>query len=390
MKIELTAEQEAVKQRAYAAGLEFKEAAFQWDEEDAVDYRKVSDRFGELGFFGLTAPTEWGGQGGDCMDYLLAVSEAIRAAGSWIVGEPMFCTTGPGPSMIMLSDNQTLKDKYLRDVVTGEKGCAIALTEPLHGSDLTYLETTIEKDGDSYVINGSKSYVTGAIYNELYATFVRFDGIPGPRGIGAVVIDADAPGFSMSRGPVFLGTRSIPHGDVELKNCRIPAENLIIGPGEFPRLMTAFNMERLHNCAVSLGGMLCAYDEASEHVKERKQFGRPVIEFQHVYHTLTDVAVTIEAHKLFSYKAAANAIDGKFPQLQDVSMAKLYGGTNVPHVAMKCAELMGGKGVTSVTQTQRIVRDAVTNVVAGGAPAVLRNSIAAGLFPGYKFPQTKD
>ena len=390
MKIELSAEQESVKQRAYEAGLEFKEAAFQWDEEDAVDYRKVSDRFGELGFFGLTAPTEWGGQGGDCMDYFLAVSEAIRAAGSWIVGEPMFCTTGPGPSMIMLSDNQTLKDKYLRDVVTGEKGCAIALTEPLHGSDLTYLETTIEKDGDSYVINGSKSYVTGAMYNELYATFVRFDGIPGPRGIGAVVIESDAPGFSMSRGPVFLGTRSIPHGDVELDNCRIPAENLIIGPGEFPRLMTAFNMERLHNCAVSMGGMLCAYDEASEHVKHRKQFGRPLIEFQHVYHTLTDIALTIEAHKLLSYQAAANAIDGKFPQQQDVSMAKLFGGTKVPEVAMKCAELMGGKGVTSVTQTQRIVRDAVTNVVAGGAPAVLRNSIAASLFPGYKFPQTKD
>lgn len=390
MKIELSDEQEAVKKRAYEAGLEFKEAAFQWDEEDAVDYRSVSDRFGELGFFGLTAPTEWGGQGGDCMDYLLAVSEAIRAAGSWIVGEPMFCTTGPGPSMIMLSDNQTLKDKYLRDVVTGKKGCAIALTEPQHGSDLTHLETTIEKDGDSYVINGSKSYVTGAMYNELYACFVRFDGIPGPRGIGAVIIESDAPGFSMSRGPVFLGTRSIPHGDVELNNCRVPAENLIIGPGEFPRLMTAFNMERLHNCAVSLGGMLCAYDEASEHVKERKQFGRPVIEFQHVYHTLTDVAITIEAHTLLSYRAAANAHDGKFPQMQDVSMAKLFGGTKVPEVAMKCAELMGGKGVTSVTQTQRIVRDAVTNVVAGGAPAVLRNSIAAGLFPGYKFPQTKD
>ena len=217
MSIALTPEQEAIKKRAYDAGLEYQEAAFKWDEEDAVDYRSVSDRFGELGFFGLTAPEEWGGQGGDCVDYLLAVSEAIRAAGSWIVGEPMFCTTGPGPSMLMLSDNQALKDKYLRDVVTGVKGCAIALTEPLHGSDLTYLETTAARDGDNIIINGSKSFVTGAMYNELYACFVRFDDIPGPRGIGAVVIEADAPGFSMSRGPVFLGTRSIPHGDVEVE-----------------------------------------------------------------------------------------------------------------------------------------------------------------------------
>ncbi|KFG90918.1 Acyl-CoA dehydrogenase domain protein [Sphingobium herbicidovorans NBRC 16415] len=389
MDLRLTPEQEDLKKRAYAAGLEFREAAFKWDEEDAVDYRAVSDRFGELGFFGLTAPKEWGGQGGDCMSYLLAVSEAIRASGSWIVGEPMFCTTGPGPSMIMLSESQALKDQYLRDVLTGKLGCAIALTEPAHGSDLTYLETTAVRDGDSWVVNGSKSYVTGAIYNELYATFVRFDGIPGPRGIGAVLIPADSPGFTMSRGPVFLGTRSIPHGDIELKDCRIPLENLIIGPGHFARLMTAFNMERLHNCAVSLGGMLCAYDEASEHVQQREQFGRPVIEFQHVYHTLADVAVTIEAHRLLSYKAAANAIDGKYPELQDVSIAKLFGGTRIPEVAMKCAELMGGKGVTSVTRTQRIVRDAVTNVVAGGAPAVLRNSIAAALFPGRKFPQTR-
>lgn len=389
MSTALTPEQEALKKRAYEAGLEYREAAFKWDEEDSVDYKAVSARFDELGFLGLTAPKEWGGKGGDCMDYLIAVSEAIRAAGTWIVGEPMFCTTGPGPSMLMLSDSQALKDKYLRDVVTGKKGCAIALTEPAHGSDLTHLETTIKKDGDSYIVNGSKSYVTGAMHNELYACFVRFDDIPGPRGIGAIVIEADAPGFSMSRGPVFLGTRGIPHGDVELKNCRVPAENLIIGPGEFPRLMTAFNMERLHNCGVSLGGMMCAYDEASEHVKTREQFGRPIIEFQHVYHTLANVAVTIEAHRLLSYQAARNAIDGKFPQMQEVTMAKLFGGTNITGVATQCAELMGGKGVTSVSRTQRIVREAVTNVVAGGAPAVLRNTIAAGLFPGYKFPQTR-
>lgn len=389
MNIDLSSAQQDVASRANAAGAEFREAAFQWDEEDKVDYRAVSDRFGELGFFGLTAPAEWGGQGGDCVDYFLAVSEAIRAAGSWIVGEPMFCTTGPGPSMLMLSDNPVLREKYVRDVVSGRKGCAIALTEPAHGSDLTHLETTATRDGDHFIINGSKNFVTGAMYNELYSTFVRFDGIPGARGVGAVVIESDTPGFSMSRGPVFLGTRSIPHGDVELRDCRIPAENLIVGPGEFARLMTAFNMERLHNCAVSMGGMLAAYDEASAYVQQREVFGRPVVEFQAVYHMLADIAVTIEAHRLLSYRAAANAIDGRFPRLQEVTMAKLFGGTNVPHVAMKCLEMMGGIGVTSKTVTQRIARDAMTNVVAGGAPAVLRNSIAQSLFPDRKFPQTR-
>lgn len=389
MSIELTPAQLDLKKRAYDAGAEFRQAAFEWDEQDFVDYRAVSDRFAELGFLGLTAPTEWGGKGGDCMDYLIAVSEAIRAAGSWIVGEPMFCTTGPGPSMLMLSDNEAIKQKYLRDVVSGRTGCAIALTEPKHGSDLTYLETRAVDDGDSYIVTGSKSFVTGAIYNELYACFVRFGDIPGAKGVGALLIEADSPGFTMTRGPIFLGTRGIPHGDVELVECRVPKENLIMGPGQFARLMTAFNMERLHNCAVSLGGMLCAYDEAAAHVQQREQFGRPLIEFQHVYHTLADVAVTIEAHRLLSYRAAGTAIDGLFPQMQAVSMAKLFGGTRVAEVAMKCVELMGGKGVTSVTATQRIVRDGVTNVVAGGAPAVLRNSIAASLFPDRRFPQTR-
>jgi len=385
----LTEAQQSLQKRAYEAGLAFREQAFKWDEEDKVDYRVVSDRFGELGFFGLTAPTEWGGQGGNCVDYLLAVSEAIRASGSWIVGEPMFCTTGPGPSMLMLSGNKALQDKYLRDVVTGRKGCAIALSEPDHGSDLTHLETTAKRDGDSWIINGKKSFVTGAIYNELYATFVRFDGIPGAKGIGAVVIESNTPGFSMSRGPVFLGTRSIPHGDLDIRDCRIPAENLIIGPGEFARLMTAFNMERLHNCAVSLGGMMGAYDEAAAYVQKREVFGRPVIEFQAVYHTLADVAVTIEAHRLLSHRAAENAVDGKFPRMQEVTMAKLFGGTNVPLVAMKCLELMGGVGVTNKSVSQRLARDAMTNLVAGGAPAVLRNSIAATLFPDRRFPQTR-
>jgi len=386
---ELSKYQQDLKQRAYAAGLEFRDLASRWDQEDAVDYKAVSDRMGQLGFFGLTAPKSVGGQGGNCVDYLLAVTEAIRGSGSWILGEPMFCTTGPGPSMIMFSENSVLAEKYLRDVVTGKLGCAIALTEPAHGSDLTHLETTAVLDGDSYVVNGVKSYVTGAMFNELYATFVRFDSIPGARGVGAILIESSMPGFSMTRGPEFLGTRGIPHGDVTLKDVRVPKENLIVGPGAFGKLMNAFNMERLHNCGVSLGGMTAAYDEVAEYVQRRHVFGRPIIEFQAVYHSLADMAVTIEAHRLLSLKAAAGAIDGRFPKMQEVTMAKLFGGTQVPHITAKCLELMGGFGVTKASITQRLARDAITNVVAGGAPAALRNSIAGTLFPDRKFRQTR-
>lgn len=388
MTLSLTARQEDVKKRAYAAGLEFREAAGRWDEENRCDYRKVAERMGELGFHGLTAPKEYGGQGGDCVEYILAISEVFRGSGSWIPGEPIFCTTGPGPSMLMLSENKAVKEKYLRDVITGRKGCAIALTEPNHGSDLTHLETTAVRDGDSYIINGSKAFVTGATYNECYATFVRFDDIPGARGVGAVLIEADSPGCLTERGPEFLGSRGVPHGDVKFTNVRIPADNLMFPAGQFAHMMSAFNMERLHNAAISLGCMMCAYDEASEYVQQRKVFGRPVIEFQAVYHTLADIAVTIEAQRHMAHHAAETAIDGRYPRMMEVTMAKFFGGTQVPVIVMRCLEIMGGIGVTKKYVTQRVYRDAITNLVAGGAPAVLRNSIAAGLFPNYKFRQT--
>ncbi len=387
--MQLTAEQEEWKRRAHEAGTEFREASEQWDREDKVDYAAVAKRFGELGFFGITAPREYGGQGLTCVEYLIAMSEILRASGSWICCEPLFATSGPGPSMLMLSQNEAVREKYLRDVVTGKLGCAIALTEPDHGSDLTHLEVSATSDGDGWIINGHKNYVTGAMHNELYAIFVRFDGIPGPRGIGAVVVHKDTPGFSMIKGPEFIGVRGIPHGDVFLDNVRVGPDDLIVGPGQFANLMQAFNMERLHNCGASLGLMMAAFDETSEHVQQRHQFGRPVIEFQSVYHALVDISITIDAHRLLAFEAARGAIDGRYPQMEAVSKAKLFGGTNVPLVTMKCLELMGGVGVTYDRLTQRLHRDAVTNVVAGGAPSVLRNSIASQIFPGIKFPQTK-
>lgn len=385
----LTPAQEDLAKRAYEAGREWRHMTAKWDAEDVCDYKPVSDRIGELGFHGLTIAKEWGGKGGTCTDYVLAFSEIVRGGGSWIPGEALFCTTGPGPSMLLLSDNGALKEKFLRDVVGGKSGCAICLSEPDHASDLTHLESSATTTDDGFIINADKNYVTGAMHNNLYALFVRFDGIPGPRGIGAVIVESNMEGFYMEKGPTFMGTRGIPHGNVKCTNVKIPKENLIVGPGEFPRLMTAFNMERLHNATISFAYMQAAYDETVEWVKNRIVFGRPVIEFQASYHALADIAVTIEAARLMTLRAAATAIDGNYPRMKEVSMAKLFGGTRVPGVTQKCLELMGGVGVTKRTLTEIIARDAITNLVAGGAPAVLRNSIAQALFPDRKFPQTR-
>jgi butyryl-CoA dehydrogenase len=386
MDFTLSPEQCELQQRALEAGAEFRDQAAGWDERDEAPYRAIFDRMGELGFYALTMPVDYGGQGLTALDYFIATSSIFRASQSWLCCEPLFCTSGPGPSMLLLG-GEPVQRKYLPDIISGRRGCNIALTEPGHGSALTHLETTAVLDGDEYVVNGSKSYVTGAVVNDLHAVFVRFDGVPGAKGIGALIVEDSFEGVRVERGPRFVGDRGIPHGDVHLEDARVPAENLIVGSGQFGRLMRAFNMERLHNCAFWLGAAEAAYDEAAKYVQERHAFGRPVIEFQSVYHTLADMWTSIEAHRLLCLRAAATAAEGRFPDPQLVTIAKLFGATIGPQVTLKSLELHGGYGVTLDYPIQRIHRDAISNVVAGGAPAVLRNGIAAGLFPDRRFPQ---
>jgi butyryl-CoA dehydrogenase len=290
--------------------------------------------------------------------------------------------------MLLLGED-AVKEKYLSDVIAGRRACNIALTEPDAGSALTHLRTSATPDGArGFVVNGTKSYVTGSNVNDLNATFVRFDGVSGAKGIGALVVDTEMSGVTVERGPTFIGDRGINHGDLKLEDVRVPAENVIIGPGQFARLMTAFNLERLHNCGFWLGFSQAAYDETARYVQEREAFGRPIIEFQAVYHALADMSVQIEALRLLAYRAAASAIEGRFPPLAEVTQAKLFGATVGPQITLKALELHGGYGVTTDYAIQRIHRDCVTNVVAGGAPAVLRNGIAAALFPGRRFSQT--
>lgn len=313
-----------LQERVSAIGRELREDGARWDADNLAPYREVCARMRDADLLGLTMPTEYGGQGLTALDYVVAVAAVLRSSQTWVAAEPLFCTTGPGASMILLGE-EAVRRKYLPQVVRGELGCAIALTEPLHGSDLTYLETTAERDGDFYVVNGSKSFITGSGINELYATFVRLDGIPGARGVAALIIEADSEGVTSTAGPEFIGDRGIPHGEIEFRDVRVPAENLIAGAGQFGRIMSAFNMERLHNSGLTLGIAEAAFDEAVAFVTERETFGRPVIEHQSVYHTLADMWVKLEAQRLLAYRAGATARDGRFPDAHDVTVAKLHG-----------------------------------------------------------------
>lgn len=386
MDFDLTATQRKVQSTAEEVGRSFRDEARGWDESDAAPYREIFDRVEEAGLLAVAIPEEHGGQGGGALEYLLVVEALFRMSQSWLPAEPVFATSGPGPSMLLIG-KQEARDRYLPDIVTGRRACNIALTEPDAGSALTDLRTTAVRDGDCLVLNGTKSFVTGSNVNDLNATFVRFEGVPGAKGIGAVVVDAALPGVTVERGPTFIGDRGIAHGNLVLEDVRVPVSNMIVDAGEFSRLMTAFNLERLHNCGFWLGFSQAAYDETAGYVRKREAFGKQIVQFQTVHHALADMWVQIEALRLLAYRAASSAIEGRFPRLAEVTQAKLFGATVGPQITLKALELHGGLGVTADYAIQRIHRDTVTNVVAGGAPAVLRTGVASGLFPDLRFDQ---
>jgi butyryl-CoA dehydrogenase len=389
MDFELTKEQIALKERAREAGLAWRGKMTGWDREDLSPYAEVAQSLRDANLLGLTMPKKYGGQGLTALEYVIVVEELFRASQSWILGEPLFCSTGPGPSMLAVAENPRTLEKYMPDVVSAHKGCAIALTEPLHGSDLTYLETTAVADGDDFIINGSKRFITGAPENELYAVFARFDEIPGAKGIGCLIVEKGTPGLELKKGAEWLGARGLPHGEVHLTEVRVPSENVVRGAGGFAELMTAFNMERLHNSIYSLAFAEVAYDETVAYCEKRQSFGRDIIEFQATYHALVEMYVNIEAQRLLTYRAAVTAIDGVFPRPLEVSVSKLFGSTMLPQLTLTGMGLHGGDGVTMDFPIQRIHRDGVTAMVAGGSPAILKNSIAAQIFPHRRFPQTR-
>ncbi len=387
MDFNLSPGQEALKARAHEVGLQWRDQYAQWDAKDEAPYDDVVASLRDAGLLGLTIPKEYGGKGGDALDYAIVVEELIRTSRCWILGEGPFATTGPGPSMILLAEDERTRQKYLPSIVNGQIGCAIALTEPNHGSDLTDLETTAVADGDHFVINGHKRFITGSPHNELYAVFARFDGVPGARGVGCVLVEKGTPGCELLRGVEWVGVRGLPHGEVILTDCRIPKENVVRGGGHFRELMTGFNMERLHNSIYSLALAGIAYDEALAYVENRKSFGKDIIQYQSVYHDLVDMYLAIEAQRLLTWRAAATADDGVFPRVLEASLSKLHGSQMAPQIALTGVKLHGGDGVTMDFPVQNVLRDAVTAMVAGGAPAVLKNAIAAQLYPHRRFSQ---
>ncbi len=309
------------------------------------------------------------------------------AKASPVAAWPVFeASTGPA-RVLHLFGTEEQKKRYLPAVASGETTIAVSISEPDAGSAATDATTSARIEGDDVVINGTKRWCSGAGFSEKYLVYVRFDNQRGARGIGAVLVDKDAPGLEFGPQEELMGFRGIGSADMFLTDVRVPVDDIIVPKGGFKNLFTAFSVERLGNSTMSLAIGQTALDRTARYVQERKQFGKDIIEFQAVQAALADMIVQVDAARLLIYRAAANAGTGT-PQPLEASIAKCFANEMAKHVSDLAIQLHGGYGYSAEYEVERLHRDAHGWALAGGTPTMQRTRIASE-YVGRRFDQRR-
>ncbi len=373
MDFELTPEQEALRARArdLADGV-FAQRAARWDEREEYPWDNVKELVA-AGLMGLTIPREYGGQDRPVLDVVLAIEEVARACGvtARIVVEGNLGVVGA----LRAYGTEAQKRRYFPWVLEGEKP-AIAISEPHAGSAATDLETRAEETPDGFVLHGHKHYITGAGTSRLYLVFARFGGRPGADGIGGILVERDTPGFRIGRRESMMGLRGIPEGELHFEGCHVPRENLLVGPGDgFKKLMRAYNGQRLGAATVALGLAQGAWERALRYAGQRRQFGRPIADFQGIRWKLADMAVGLDAARLLIHRAAVRAGRG-FPDAVEAAKAKTFAAEMAQAVTNQALQIHGAAGYGRSLPLERMARDARMFAIGGGTVEMMRNLIA--------------
>lgn len=342
-------------------------------------------RYAELGALGVNTRAEYGGLGLGLLDALLVLEEFAKVSVG--VAFPVFeCCTGP-VRIVEAMGSHALRERVVSKAAAGEMLVAISMSEPDAGTALTDLSTTAIRDGKSIVINGRKRWCSGAGHSEGYVVFCRFGGKPGSKGIGAVFVDRDTPGFTFGAQESLMGFRGVPSADMFFDEVRVPQEHILAGPGEFAKLMGLFNVERLGNATMALGTAAGALDRVIAYVQERKQFGKSIVDFQAVQLRLAEMAVRVDAARLLIHRAAANAGNG-LPDPQESAIAKCFANEITRDVTGAALQLMGGYGYAKEFGAERRFRDAYGWGIAGGVIDIQKVNIA-GMLVGRRFDQRR-
>jgi alkylation response protein AidB-like acyl-CoA dehydrogenase len=379
MIFELTEEQNLIRDMVREfAETEVAPTARIRDEEERFDRPLMFDRLGELGLTGIVFPEEYGGAGADYISYAIAVEELSRVCASTGVTLSAHLSLGANPIYLFGSEEQ--KQQFLVPLAKGEKMGAFGLTEPSAGSDAGGTKTTAVRDGDSWVLNGTKIFITNGGEAETYVVFARTDKEAKKHyGISAFIVEKDTPGFSFGKKEQKLGIRSSPTLELVFDNCRIPAGNLLGEEGQgFKIAMKTLDGGRIGIASQALGIAQGALDAAVNYARERKQFDSPIGKFQGVQFQLADMATQTEAARLLVYNAAYKASNG-LSYSQASAMAKLMASETAMKISTQAVQILGGYGYTRDFPLERMMRDAKITEIYEGTSEIQRLVIGAAL-----------
>jgi len=350
--------------------------AHEIDEEEKFPYETV-EKMAKCGFLGIPFPKEYGGEGGDYLGYAMAVEELSKACGT--TGVIVSAHTSLAGSPIYEFGSEEQKQNFLIPLAKGEKLGAFGLTEPNAGTDASGQQTTAVLDGDNYILNGTKIFITNAGPAEIYVVMAMTDKTRGTRGISAFIVEKDTEGFTIGKKEQKLGIRGSSTCELIFENCKIPKENLLGKESQgFKIAMKTLDGGRIGIAAQALGIAQGALDTTVEYVKDRKQFGRSISAFQNTQFELADMKTKIEAARHLVYDAAKKKGEGKSYNVE-ASMAKLYAAQVAMEVTTKAIQLHGGYGYTREYDIERMFRDAKITEIYEGTSEVQKMVISADL-----------
>ncbi|RZB34277.1 MAG: hypothetical protein SRB1_00045 [Desulfobacteraceae bacterium Eth-SRB1] len=363
--------------RDFAKGEFKKELAIELNKKHEFP-KKIWKKAADLGFIGIHFPEEYSGQGLGALENIL-VAEAF-CSGDSSIGSALILAAFASECILRFGSDE-LKKQLLPKVAEGEMLSAGAFTEPDHGSDITSMNTTAVHDGDDWIVNGSKTFITNGGLAGFYIVLCQTDPDADPtyRGMSMLLVEADRKGVSTMDVGEKMGIHMIPTAEIIFKDVRVPSSNLIGKEGRgFYQVLEFFDESRILIAAQGLGIAQGAFDRALAYVKQREQFGKKIAEFQVTQHKLADMATKIELARLITYKAAWNFDQGRIdPKL--TSMAKMFAGRTAVEVADEAIQLLGGYGYMAEYEVERFYRDAKITEIYEGTREIQKNTIASAV-----------
>ncbi|WP_242270071.1 acyl-CoA dehydrogenase AcdA [Bacillus cereus group sp. BfR-BA-01408] len=370
MHFKLSEEHEMIRKmvRDFAKN-EVAPTAAERDEEERFD-RALFDQMAELGLTGIPWPEEYGGIGSDYLAYVIAIEELSRVCAS--TGVTLSAHTSLAGWPIFKFGTEEQKQTFLRPMAEGKKIGAYGLTEPGSGSDAGGMKTIAKRDGDHYVLNGSKIFITNGGIADIYVVFALTDPESKQRGTSAFIVESDTPGFSVGKKESKLGIRSSPTTEIMFEDCRIPVENLLGEEGQgFKIAMQTLDGGRNGIAAQAVGIAQGALDASVEYARERHQFGKPIAVQQGIGFKLANMATDVEAARLLTYQAAWLESEG-LPYGKESAMSKVFAGDAAMKVTTEAVQVFGGYGYTKDYPVERYMRDAKITQIYEGTQEIQR------------------